>query len=354
MRSVNSRFWRRVAGMALIFCLAGGQSIARDKIDIVFLKNGDRVTCEIRRLEKGKLTVKTDSMGIFDIEWADIDRIISPQFFELETSYGVRYFGSIESMPDERKITVPGMLGQEDLDHMSVVFMEPLEDNFFERLRLSMDMGYSFTKTNKETQLNLGMDTQYRTRQYLGRVKYSTFVNDRESSEKSTNNDLMLSLRRSFGRRWFGNGLNSYETNDELSLELRSLIGGGAGRHLITSNRVDLSAVAGLSYSRERFFEQEGRNNMEAMFSVEFSAFKYKSPKLDLLARFVTLPSLTTSGRVRMQLDANLRYEVFNNFFVGLNYWNKYDSKPPGSPGTPDPEKLDYAITTTIGWTFNW
>ena len=33
------------------------------KTDIVLLKNGDRVTGEVKSLERGKLTLSTDSMG---------------------------------------------------------------------------------------------------------------------------------------------------------------------------------------------------------------------------------------------------------------------------------------------------
>ena len=45
---------------------------ARDKTDVVRLKNGDRITGEIKELERGKLTVKTDSMGTLSIELKDV------------------------------------------------------------------------------------------------------------------------------------------------------------------------------------------------------------------------------------------------------------------------------------------
>ena len=48
-----------------------------EKTDIVVLKNGDKITGEVKGLERGKLEFSTDSMGTVSIEWEDIQEILS-------------------------------------------------------------------------------------------------------------------------------------------------------------------------------------------------------------------------------------------------------------------------------------
>src|SRR5262245_18487330 len=62
------------AALALLF-IAASPAIAwasHGKVDRVTLTIGDRITCEIIRLVRGKLTVKTDALGTVSIEWNKI------------------------------------------------------------------------------------------------------------------------------------------------------------------------------------------------------------------------------------------------------------------------------------------
>ena len=47
-----------IAGLAFLAC---SFPVLADKTDVVHLRNGDRVTCEIKKMERGQLKVSTDS-----------------------------------------------------------------------------------------------------------------------------------------------------------------------------------------------------------------------------------------------------------------------------------------------------
>lgn len=47
---------------------------AHPKTDVVVLANGDRITCEIKTLARGRLTVKTDAFGTVSIKWDHVAR----------------------------------------------------------------------------------------------------------------------------------------------------------------------------------------------------------------------------------------------------------------------------------------
>src|SRR5258706_13016817 len=49
--------WVLAVGLAL---LLGEPLAAADKVDVIHLKNGDRLTCEIQRLDRSVLSISTD------------------------------------------------------------------------------------------------------------------------------------------------------------------------------------------------------------------------------------------------------------------------------------------------------
>lgn len=77
--------WVPVLILATYTC---GTVLARDKTDIIVLKNGNQITGEIQELSRGLLTLKTNSMETVKIKWQDIDKITSEHSFAVEVSNG--------------------------------------------------------------------------------------------------------------------------------------------------------------------------------------------------------------------------------------------------------------------------
>ena len=67
-----------------------GQVIAAPKTDVVVFINGERLTGEVKGLERGILSYSTDFMGTIDIEWDKVAQLRSDQLFEIEMLDGTR------------------------------------------------------------------------------------------------------------------------------------------------------------------------------------------------------------------------------------------------------------------------
>ena len=60
-------------GFLSLICLTiwPAKAGTRQKTDVIYMKNGDRITCEIKKLEYGQLEVKAPyGKGRFIINWA--------------------------------------------------------------------------------------------------------------------------------------------------------------------------------------------------------------------------------------------------------------------------------------------
>ena len=95
--------WRRseISGTrALVWGLCGLLLLSRplaagDKVDVIHLRNGDRLTCEIKKLDRSMLTISTDPLGGATVHWGEIVRLESPRTFDITLGSGEHYYGSM-------------------------------------------------------------------------------------------------------------------------------------------------------------------------------------------------------------------------------------------------------------------
>jgi hypothetical protein len=139
-----------------------------------------------------------------------------------------------------------------------------------------------------------------------------------------------------------------FETNESLGLELRSQIGGAVGPRLINTNRAQMVAGAGLAVNNERGLDVEPTTNLEAYFQFGTSFYTYDRPKTNLDINLQYYPSLSNTGRQRLQLDAGVKRELWKDLFVALNLYNTYDNRPPN----PAANTNDIGVVLSIGWSY--
>jgi hypothetical protein len=322
---------------------------ARPKTDIVVLTNDDRITCEIKKLERGKLTVKTDGMGTISIKWDHVQSVTSNFGFRVELDSGRRFFGSVHPMPEGDRLVVISDLGTTALEYPHVVKITPIEESFWQRISGSLDFGFDFTQERSATEYNLHVDTKYQTERYTVLTNLSSLLKVQDDTDPIRRNDLSIQLNWPLQKRWFVVGLSAFQQNESQGLKFRALGGGGAGRFLVQSNRVRLTVIGAGSVNQEQYTGTESfSTNFEAIGVLGFEFFKFDFPEMDVTATFATIPSLTTLGRVRLQFDSKLRIEIVKNLYWSLNFWDSFDSQPP----TKDFKRNDLGLTTSLGWTF--
>ena len=344
------RFKPHIATAIAVAMLTIPSLLHAEKADIVTLRNGDMITGEIKKLDRGMLEYSTDDMGTIYIEWDKIIHISSLDSFEIELSTGERFFGSISNASDDGKLLVSSAKARGVLNMGSIIRVVPLEATFLDRLKGKIDLGFSYKKANRSTQLNLGGDLSYRTMKYMRTLNFQYYLDDRADVERTSRNNISLDINRFLGKRWFLKGSIQYEMNDEMALDSRYILGFSGGRYLIQSNRMLLSADVGAQGTREVFIgSDEAEFNLEALVMGDLSIFKYDNPKTDISTKLEILPNLTNWGRYRINFNIDLSYEVYNDLFLGLTFFDNYDNEPPVE-GT---EKNDLGVTTSIGYSFN-
>jgi len=331
-----------------------GPLLASANTDVVVFDNGDRLTGEIKSLERGRLRFKTDATDTISIEWDNVAFLSSDQNIQVETFDGRRYLGQLKLSPAVRKVNV--QLGDEyvELDATSVVLLTPIEDKGFERLDGDITAGYNFAKADSVEQTNLGLSIEFRGEERSLGLDINSSISNSNQNESSQRHTANAGYKRFYSNRWYYAGSLSATRNDELGVDLRSSVGGGGGRIVAQSNHSRLLVEGGLLLTHENLTQDESgfdppdEDTVEAYLGMDWDWFRYDSPELDLSSSLEIIPNLTNWGRVRGEFDVTLKWEIIRDLFWQLSFYESYDSDPVSEGASQN----DYGITTSLGYSF--
>jgi hypothetical protein len=346
----------RISILVAVFVLL---AVARDvladhpKIDTVTVKNGDKVTCEIKQLSRGKLTAKTSDMGTLDIKWSEIVALHSQFYFRVETSAGDRFYGSLERKLGSDMLIVSGETTVA-IEAMDAVEIAPIEQSFWDRNDGSLSFGFTYTKGSDVRQLTFDWTNLYRTERNLVNLKANTIITTtgRRAEATDTNNNSNISLtyyRLLTKKNWTGSLSAAVQRNDEQGLARRVIFGIGTGVNLIRSNRNVLLVSVGVALNSELGEDTSTvSHSAEANLSASYSFFKYNTPKTDITTSLDVFPSLTEGDRIRLNYDLKYSHEIIADFTANLSFSVNYDSQPP----TEGASTTDWNIVMSVGWSY--
>jgi hypothetical protein len=340
--------WRFILPAALVIVVVSNTTASAQKTDIVTLANGDRITGEVSSLNRGQLEYKTDDQGTLYIEWDKIATVTSTGQFEVGTSDGQRFVGSLRSDPG-RVLVVIETAGPLSLLMTDVTVITSIGRSFWTKLDGSIDVGFSYTKSSDIAQLNVNTSTLYRSPSFEARLTGSaTATQTSDEDGRDDRGTVQMSYLRYRGKRWFVGAGAGVETNESLGIKLRSQVSGAVGQRLVNTNRAQLSIGGGLSVNDEHGVDTEPTQNVEAIMTFRTSYYAYDYPKTNIDVSFQYFPSLSDFGRQRIQFDSSFRRELWKDVFLAVNVFNTFDSQPPSD----DADKNDVGVVLSFGWSY--
>jgi hypothetical protein len=322
---------------------------SRLKTDVIVMKNGDKITCEIRSLEQGQLTIKQDyanSTVVFD--WKQVDHIETNQPFVIVDTKGNAFSGAISESTDERIVNITGE--KNGIRHDDVVSIEQTGETFMHRLRGDIDVGTSFAQSNSQKNLTMQSNLTYQATRDI----FSLAQNTQFTSQQKTNNTSETTIKTEYFRQlrksnWYGGGIANFLSSSEQQIDLRSTLGAAVAVRTIFTNKTNLSLIGALAYTAEKdasnAMSTTSANGIDSAAAVQYSTFRFDSMTFD--TNFWVYPSLTSLGRVRMTLNQDVYYKFYKDFYIRASFYDNYDNRPVvGAPSN------NLGLSSTIGWSF--
>jgi putative salt-induced outer membrane protein YdiY len=328
---------------------------AKRKDDVIIMKNGDRLTGEIKRLEEGKLVFSASYMAAdVSVDWSQVERLETKDEFSVYLTGGGAHTGVISKKSTAAdaspSFSIYSGTGEIQAFRNEVVVVRPVEDSPWKQLTGSVDYGYSYTGgNNATTQSSLSAAVAYRVEKWWMETNGSSVFNAQSEGTSTGRNTFSFLYARKLTDRWYAAVLSELLNSRQQDLTLRVTTGVGLGRVLLRTERTSVRLLSGVLFSREDYTNDAGAqpraNNAEALFQLRYDMYRFK--KLDVSSIVYAYPSLTDQGRVRTGLQASLGVELFRNFKWKFNLYENFDSRPPVHA-----PRNDFGTGTSVGWTF--
>lgn len=348
--SGRTRTTRRAVLLAAFFFVAPASvAHAQGRTDVLTLVNGDHLTGEVKELKRGQLEVRTDNLSTVYIKWEKIVGLVAKRQFDVRTEDGRDFLGAFVPSPSGT-VTVADARGPVTLRIDEVTSLAPIGSSFLRRIDGTLDAGFTYTRSSGVAQINLSMSASFRRPSFLLKFDGSTIVTrtEGEDEDNGSRSSATFSYLRTKHERWLVLGSLEFERNRSLGLALRSVVNGGVGYRFINSNRAQFVAGGGLSANEEQGVDVAPVTNLEGLLSTTFSFYTYDFPKTSFDIKATYYPSLSDTGRNRVQFDTSVSRELFRDFSVSASFYDSYDNRPPASATVTN----DLGIVTSIGWRF--
>lgn len=329
---------------------------AREKTDVIVMKNGDHMTGEIKGLDQDTLYVSLDYViSTMSVEWSKVARLESKQLFIVKAQDGSVYTGSlkmaataagrpvqIQEVEDPKKEVA--------IDSSRLVQMTETSEKFWQRFNGGVNTGLTYSKGNQATQLNLGAQTEYLRERWSASANFTSNLAANSGAATSTRNQLNLQGNHLLPwNNYFYGGLANLLQSSEQGINLQTSLGGGIGRYLKNTNRATISVLGGFAW-QETHYEHStvpiGTQNVVAgLIAANVKLFKFNKTNLNLGATL--LPALSQPGRVYFSTNATYYIKITGDLSWNISLYGDWDTQPPANlPGS------NYGTSSGLSWTF--
>jgi putative salt-induced outer membrane protein YdiY len=348
--------------LAGIWCVLA--MIAR--ADQVTLKNGDRISGAIEKSDGKTIVVKTDWAGEVNVDWTAVGAITSSEPLHLELKNGQTVSGMVSTqdgrfevapagaaptvVPREQVAGIRGQAQQRKQERLQ----HPGLTEFWSGL---FDTGLSLTRGNSAL---LAYNLSAKLSRTVPRDKitaYATAVyatDDTTPPGRTTAHAVLGGARMDYNltEQFFVFGFADFAFDEFQHLDLRSVLGGGVGYHVIKRKDTMLDVFAGGDYDRENFSPNPPltltgltRNTAEIVAGEELTWAL--NSRTSVNERFSFFPNISETGEYRFQLDSTAATKLKSWLSWQITFSDRYLSNP-----LPGLKSNDQLLSTGLRLTF--
>jgi hypothetical protein len=339
------------------FLLLAAPLLARESTDVIVMKNGDRITCEIKGLSGGVLSVSPPYViQTISVDWTKVARLESKQLFIVKMQDGSVYRGILNTAetPDGHSMEIQVAETPQKkvvLDSALIANVGETSDKFFQRFTGGVNTGIIYSKGNQSTQLSISGLALYPRERWAAQLGFSSNLSASSGAATSTRNQATLGAMHLLPwNNYFIGGFGAFLQDAEQGIGLQTTLGGGIGRYLKNTDRTQISLLGGGAWLNTRYTKSVvppiGRQNLATGLIVgEVKLYRFNKTNLNLTA--ILAPALSEPGRVYFTTNASYYIKITGNLSWNFSLYANYDNRPPANL-----PRSDYGTSSGLSWTF--
>ncbi len=327
--------------------------------DQVVLKNGDRVTGTIVKKDAKELTIKTDHFGVVSTAWDQVASVIADKPVTVVLQDGRTLKGTlstaegkVEVNAENARVSVPPgeITAMRDVDEQRT-YERLLRPGWLEVWSGNASIGFAGTIGNARTSTLATSFNAARTTHTDRASLYFKTIN--ATAEVNGHNDdtaqavrAGLAYDHNLGSKLFLNLFNDWEHDRFQNLDLRFVVGSGAGYHAWKNDRSTLDLLAGFDYNHSSFSTPATLNSAELFWGDDYR-FKLNSVT-SIVQGYRMFNNLNSTSTYRINGDLSIATKIKKWLTWNVSLSDRYLSTP-----APGYKTNDLLYTTGLGVTFS-
>ena len=343
------------------------------RADQVTLKNGDRLTGAIVKSDGKTLLIKTELAGDVNVQWAAITEIVSSQNLHVGLKDGQIVVGLVTTNDGKFAVATKSTGTVEAPKDAVTVVRNDAEQTAFdaeaERLRNPhltdfwsglLDTGLSATSGNSST---VSFTLAAKAARETTRDKLSVYANSVYAKENNTspaqttahaiNGGVRLDVNIS--ERLFVFGFTDLQYDAFQHLDLRNVLGGGLGEHIIKTKNTQFDIFGGGDFNQEYYASYlQGATTIPSLTrkTAEVTAGQSYSAKIfngrtSLVEAFSLFPNASDTGDFRYTLNISAATKLKTWLSWQVTFSDLFTNYP--RPGLQDNDTI---LSTGLRLTF--
>jgi putative salt-induced outer membrane protein YdiY len=290
---------------------------------VVVLKNGDRITGRIVKMESKRLEIDVSFADIINIKWEDVQSITS------DDPMSIKLYGEVD---------MPENAGERRLDRLIVSTLGDggpirLEDvrtiNYADKdYRGYVSAGGNQTSGNTKTEaLNVSGNLTYRKleHRYILDGKY----NRAQADGEDTANNAAFNVKYNYflTPRVYVGGFDLVETDQFQNLTLRNTGGLLLGYDILDREHHNLTIAAGPAAVYQDFTTEPATVAPAASGTLRYE-FMFRGDDVVFFHKSQVFKDLGHGSATRVNADEGIRVKISQNWRVNFEYDIRYNSLP--------------------------
>ena len=312
--------------------------------DEVRLKNGDKLTGQIVRMQENNLILKTTYAGEITIIWQEVAGIQTDGSVKIVLTDETTFEGTTEVAEDGKmklntdKLETPASFSLADV---KAVNPEPVKT-----VRINTRLNASVTSERGNTK----SDDYYFDGEFEARTKKNRYTVGGELSKEKADDITTSQNWLAYGNyshflneKWFLYVNTLFEHDEFKDLNLRSTLGAGAGYQFFETPLLNLSISAGLSKVDENFDLAEDNDYSAGQWEIKYDQYFFNK-FVQLFHVDTGYISLEDSNDWFVKTRTGLRFPLYKGFAATLQYNYDWDNQPSAAAETEEDTKFIFLL----------
>lgn len=330
--------------------------------DQIVMKNGDRVTGSIIKKDAKDLTIKTEYFGVVTLPWEQVASVTADKPLNVVISSGQTVQGTLATAGDKvevaaagtKQTVAPAEIKTLRNDAEQKAYLRLLNPGWGELWVISANIGIAGTSGNAKTATfttpvnAVRITNNDKTTAYFNFIRASASINGVSAATAQAVRGGW-GYNRNLHPKLFLTGFNDYEYDKFQNLDLRVVLGGGAGYIAWKGEKGRLDLVGGGAYNREKFDPVRPllpftRNSAEIYWGDDFN-YKF-SPRISFFENYRMFNNLSNTGEFRQNVDLGIAAGLTKWLTWNVALSDRFLSNP-----APGRKKNDFLYTMGLGIT---